>query len=52
MKQFIITLSFIVLAVLLVNTFILGDSGSMKSEAENLGENMIDELNSLNFVNE
>jgi len=46
MKQFIVTLAFIILAVFLVNTFVFG-SNSMKSEGTNLGNKMITDLKSI-----
>lgn len=47
MKQFIITVAFIILAVFLVDSFILGESGTMKSEADRFGNEMIDDLSTL-----
>lgn len=47
MKQFIITLAFVILAVFLVNSFVLGDTNSMKSEGTRLGNKMITDLKSI-----
>jgi len=46
MKQFIVTLAFIILAVFLVNNFVFGPN-SMKSESTNLGNKMITDLKSV-----
>lgn len=46
MKQFIITLAFVILAVFLVNGFVFGPN-SMKSEGTRIGNDMITDLQSI-----
>ena len=43
MKQFLVTLAFIILAVFLVNTFIFGED-SMKTQANRIGGKMIADM--------
>lgn len=48
MKQLIITAVFIILAVYLANTYILGGTGSLKGQAERIADIMIDDLSTMN----
>lgn len=47
MKQFIVTLAFVILAVFLVDSFIMGGDDTMKTEGTRLGNIMIDDLQSI-----
>lgn len=44
MKKFIIAIAFIILGVFLVNTFIMGNDNSMRSEGQRIGNNMINNV--------
>lgn len=41
MKKFIVAIAFIALGIFLVNTFITGDNGTMKSEGDRIGDSII-----------
>lgn len=41
MPKLLMAAAFVILAVFLVNTFVLGSSNSMKSEGTRMGNNMI-----------
>jgi hypothetical protein len=47
MKNLIITFAFIILAVFITNTLILGNSDSLKTGVEGIGNNIVDELDSI-----
>lgn len=44
MKGFIITVCFIILAVFLVNSYVSGDTDTMKSESTRIGNSMITDM--------
>lgn len=44
MKDFFITVAFIVLAVIIINVFISGDNNTMKSEGDRIGDNVISNM--------
>lgn len=44
MKDFLIAVGFIVVAVLIITTFITGNSGSIKSESTRIGNIMVNDM--------